>query len=66
MISAPVISVGEETSLGEIASLLTTHRIKRVPVVRDGRKSTNSLERLAEPHGELLVESRACPYISLV
>jgi CBS domain-containing protein len=38
MMSAPVISVREETSLGEIAELLTTHRIKRVPVVvRDGR-----------------------------
>ena len=35
--SAPVITVGEETSLAEIARLLTTHRIKRVPVVRDGR-----------------------------
>jgi CBS domain-containing protein len=34
---APVITVGEETSLREIARLLTTHRIKRVPVVRDGR-----------------------------
>ena len=37
MMSAPVISIDEETSLGEIAELLTTHRIKRVPVVRDGR-----------------------------
>lgn len=32
-----VITVGEETSLGEVARLLTTRRIKRVPVVRDGR-----------------------------
>ena len=37
MMSAPVISIDEETSLGEIADLLTTHRIKRVPVVRNGR-----------------------------
>jgi CBS domain-containing protein len=37
VMSAPVITVSEETSLGEIARLLTTHRIKRVPVVRDGR-----------------------------
>jgi CBS domain-containing protein len=36
VMSAPVITVGEETSLAEIARLLTTHRIKRVPVVRDG------------------------------
>jgi CBS domain-containing protein len=37
MMSTPVISIAEETSLGEIAELLTTHRIKRVPVVCDGR-----------------------------
>lgn len=37
VISAPVIMVSEETGLGEIARLLTTHRIKRVPVVRDDR-----------------------------
>jgi CBS domain-containing protein len=37
MMSAPVISIDEKTSLGEIAGLLTTHRIKRVPVVHDGR-----------------------------
>jgi CBS domain-containing protein len=37
VMSAPVITVGEETSLAEIARLLTTHRIKRVPVMRDGR-----------------------------
>jgi CBS domain-containing protein len=37
VMSAPVITVGEETSLAEIARLLTAHRIKRVPVVRDGR-----------------------------
>ena len=37
VMSAPVITVSEETSLAEIARLLTTHRIKRMPVVRDGR-----------------------------
>ena len=37
MMSAPVISVHEETSLEEIAGILTEHRIKRVPIVRDGR-----------------------------
>lgn len=30
-----VVSVGEETPLGEVASLFERHRIKRVPVVRD-------------------------------
>ena len=37
LMSAPVIAVREEASLGEIAKLLTAHNIKRVPVVRDGR-----------------------------
>jgi CBS domain-containing protein len=32
-----VVTVTEETSLGEIARLLEEHRIKRVPVVRDGK-----------------------------
>ncbi len=32
-----VITVGEETPVGEIARLLEKRRIKRVPVVRDGR-----------------------------
>ena len=35
--SAPVITVSEDTELSEIARVLVTHRIKRVPVVRDGR-----------------------------
>jgi signal-transduction protein with cAMP-binding, CBS, and nucleotidyltransferase domain len=37
VMSAPFVTVSEETELGEIASVLLTHRIKRVPVVRDGR-----------------------------
>ena len=37
VMSSPVITVSEETELGELARVLVTHRIKRVPVVRDGR-----------------------------
>jgi CBS domain-containing protein len=37
VMSAPVITVSEDTELDEIARLFVTHRIKRVPVVRDGR-----------------------------
>lgn len=37
IMSAPVITVGETTDLVEVAETLSTHRIKRVPVVRDGR-----------------------------
>jgi CBS domain-containing protein len=35
--SAPVITTGEHSDISEIARLLTTYRIKQVPVVRDGR-----------------------------
>jgi CBS domain-containing protein len=34
--SAPVISVAEDTSLAEIARLFDEHKIKRVPVLGDG------------------------------
>jgi CBS domain-containing protein len=37
IMSAPVITVGEEIDITEIARLLTTHNIKRVPVLRDSR-----------------------------
>jgi len=37
VMKGPVITVSEDTELGEIARVLVTHRIKRVPVVRDGR-----------------------------
>jgi CBS domain-containing protein len=37
VMTAPVVTIGEETELRDVARLLTTHRIKRVPVLRDGR-----------------------------
>jgi len=37
IMSAPVVTVSEETGVAEIARLLAAHRIKRVPVVRRGR-----------------------------
>jgi hypothetical protein len=37
VMSAPVVTVDEDTPLDEIARLLGSYRIKRVPVVRDGR-----------------------------
>ena len=36
VMTAPVVTVGEETEVNEIARLLTAYRIKRVPVLRDG------------------------------
>jgi CBS domain-containing protein len=37
VMSAPVITANQETNLREVAEILTMHRIKRVPVVTDGR-----------------------------
>jgi len=37
VMSSPVVTVGEDTDAAEIASLLKAHRIKRVPVLREGR-----------------------------
>jgi CBS domain-containing protein len=37
VMTAPVITVEEGTPLGDVAELLRSHRIRRVPVVRDGR-----------------------------
>ena len=34
IMSKKIISVGEETSVEEIAQLMTTHKIKRIPVMR--------------------------------
>jgi CBS domain-containing protein len=55
LMSSPVITVREETNLGEVARVLTTHRIKRVPVVRDGRVigivSRADLVRALAAHG---------------
>ena len=37
IMAAPVITIGEATEAAEIARLLATYRIKRLPVVREGR-----------------------------
>jgi CBS domain-containing protein len=37
LMTAPVITVSEETEVSEIARLLTAYRIKRVPVLHDSR-----------------------------
>ncbi len=37
VMSSPVISVTEDTPFDEIAALMATHRVKRVPVIRDGQ-----------------------------
>jgi CBS domain-containing protein len=35
--SKPLVTVDETTEASEIAHLISAHRIKRVPVIRDGR-----------------------------
>ena len=37
IMSPHVVSASQETTLGEIAALLEKHRIKRVPVIEDGK-----------------------------
>jgi CBS domain-containing protein len=37
VMSSPVLTVTEDTRIDEIASLMGTHRVKRLPVVRDGQ-----------------------------
>jgi CBS domain-containing protein len=37
VMSKPVVTVSEDTDAGEIARMLAAHRIKRVPVVRNGQ-----------------------------
>ncbi|CAN5234703.1 hypothetical protein BH10PSE9_BH10PSE9_11680 [soil metagenome] len=37
VMSSPVLSIGEETAVDEIASLMAAHKVKRLPVLRDGR-----------------------------
>jgi CBS domain-containing protein len=37
IMAAPVVTAAEDNDVGDIARLLQTYRIKRVPIVRDGR-----------------------------
>jgi CBS domain-containing protein len=56
VMSTNVISAAEDTPLGEIATLLEKHRIKRVPVLRDGKlvgtvSRSNLIQALASSRG---------------
>jgi CBS domain-containing protein len=37
VMSTPVLTISEDTRMDEIASLMGTHRVKRLPVLRDGK-----------------------------
>jgi len=55
VMSNHVVSASEETSLEEIATLLERHRIKRVPILRNGKlmgivSRSNLIQALASSH----------------
>jgi len=50
LMSTPVITANEEDSLSEVATMLEEHRIKRVPVLREG-KLTGIVSRANLLHG---------------
>jgi len=70
VMTQPVVTVSEDTDVGEIARLLATYRIKRVPVVRDGRligivSRADLLRALAaEPAGSPEAKREGHGYIS--
>jgi CBS domain-containing protein len=43
--SKKIISVREETPVEEIARMMTTHHIKRLPVMNDGKKVVGIVSR---------------------
>ena len=58
-----MISATEDTPLGEIATLLESHRIKRVPILRDGKlvgmvSRANLIQALAAARGQAHVAVR--------
>jgi len=57
IMSTKVISASEDTPLGEIATLLEKHRIKRIPILRDGKvdgivSRSNLIQALASAHAD--------------
>ena len=55
VMSTHVVSAAEETSLSQIATLLEKHRIKRVPILRDGKlvgvvSRSNLIQAMATAH----------------
>lgn len=64
VMSKPAITVDEDTDVGEIARLLQSHRITRVPVVRDGKmvgivSRENLLRTLAGDDAHAHVKAKA-------
>ena len=58
VMTKPVITASPEMQLGDLASLLEKHRIKRVPIVKDGKvvgivSRANLLQALAVTHEKI-------------
>jgi osmotically-inducible protein OsmY len=56
--SAKVVSASEDTPLGEIATLLERNRIKRIPILRDGKlvgvvSRSNLIQAVASAQAQL-------------
>lgn len=68
LMSQSVVSISEHTTLGELADLLLRHRIKRVPVVRDGKVvgvvSRADLVRALAANPEALVDAEWRPSLA--
>lgn len=62
VMTRPVVTVADNASLEEIAETLERHRIKRVPVVRDG-KLVGIVSRANLLHGLVARQSGASPSI---
>lgn len=57
LMSTRVISAEEDTPIAEIAALLEKHRIKRVPIIQDGKlvgivSRSNLIQAMATAHGK--------------
>jgi CBS domain-containing protein len=66
VMSAPVITVGEDTELTEVARLLAQHHIKRVPVVKQDRvvgivSRADLLGALTAPQADAAAAERPAP-----
>jgi hypothetical protein len=63
--TAPIVTVGEDTDLTDVARLLARHHIKRVPVVKDGQVvgivSRADLLRALNASGSDAAVARAAP-----
>jgi CBS domain-containing protein len=63
LMSSQVISATEDASLGEIASLLEKHRIKRVPILKGGKlvgvvSRSNLVQALASAKSEVVTAAQ--------